>query len=67
MLGRHMKRPHRAPVTMRYGKVSTGMAATSTDAQMLADRCAVEIAALLPEHYRGMYADAVRLRELQGP
>lgn len=60
VLRRGHRFPRRARITMRYGPPVAGLASTSRDIQALSDRMALEIARLLPEQYRGEYADEVR-------
>jgi 1-acyl-sn-glycerol-3-phosphate acyltransferase len=51
--------PHRAPVTMRFGRAFTpDVGAARRDHQAVADQVGAHIAALLPPEYRGVYADA---------
>jgi len=52
--------PRRAPVTLRFGRRFTpDLTGVRRDHQAVADQVGAHIAALLPEEYRGVYAEAV--------
>ena len=61
---------NRPEVHLRYGKPITLEAAgprrTGADLKRNTDEIMTQIALMLPEHYRGVYADAARARELAG-
>jgi 1-acyl-sn-glycerol-3-phosphate acyltransferase len=58
--------PHRAPVTMRFGRAFTpDVGAARRDHQAVADQVGAHIAALLPPEYRGVYTDAAAALEAE--
>jgi 1-acyl-sn-glycerol-3-phosphate acyltransferase len=70
-LGENMKRLHRIPITAIFGQpftlppIERGERAAKLEDYTAEIMC--RIAALLPPHYRGAYADHPRLKELLGP